>query len=92
MPPRAPRRSSAATRTPDPSPNRPVTLTGQAPAPSRALRDPGSYRDPSGFIYSRDGVLYRQINQSFADRWDDLVDSGLLDALQSTGRLVSHEA
>jgi len=69
-----------------------VTLTGQASGPTRALRDPGSYRDPSGFVYSRDGVLYRQINESFGDRWRDLVESGVLADLQAQTILVAHEA
>ena len=34
-----------------------------------AAREPGSYRDPSGFVFRRDGVLYRQVNSSFADEW-----------------------
>ena len=66
-------------------------MTDAPPAFARAVRDPGSFRDPSGFVYRRDGVLYRQVNQSFADRWDDLVASGLLAELQSRGLLVPHE-
>ncbi len=53
--------------------------------------DPGSFRDPSGFVYSRDGRLFRQINRSFADRWDQLAGSGLLETLQARGLLVRHE-
>jgi SAM-dependent methyltransferase len=53
--------------------------------------DPGSFRDPSGFIFRRDGVVYRQVNRSFAARWDDLVNSGLLDALHAGGSLIPHE-
>jgi hypothetical protein len=59
-----------------------------APTPSR---DPGSFRDPSGFVYTRDGFIYRQINASFGDRWDDLVASGLLEELWSRGILIRHE-
>ena len=66
-------------------------MTDAPPAFARAVRDPGSFRDPSGFVYRRDGVLYRQVNHSFADRWDDLVASGLLAELQSRGLLVPHE-
>jgi ribosomal protein L11 methylase PrmA len=55
------------------------------------LRDPGSFRDPSGFVYRRDDVLYRQVAQSFGDRWDDLVQSGLLASLQAQGLLVGHD-
>ncbi len=57
----------------------------------RARRDPGSFRDPSGFVYTRDGVLLRQINASFAADWDYLVASGLLTTLQERGLLVGHE-
>ena len=60
-------------------------MTDAPPAFARAVRDPGSFRDPSGFVYRRDGVLYRQVNQSFADRWDDLVASGLLDRAPVAG-------
>ncbi len=42
-------------------------------------------------MYSRDGVLLRQINASFAADWDDLVASGLLTTLQERGLLVAHE-
>ena len=42
------------------------------------IRDPGSFRDPSGFVFTRDGVLFRQVNAAFAADWDDLVASGLL--------------
>ena len=61
-------------------------------APSRARRDPGSFRDPSGFVYERDGQVLRQVNHSFATQWDDLVASGLLGALHDQGLLVRHEA
>ena len=53
--------------------------------------DPGSYRDPAGFVYRRDGVLFRQIDRSFAERWDAAVRSGLLDELQAAGRLIAHD-
>ena len=59
--------------------------------PARVTRDPGSFRDPSGFVYRRDGVLYRQISGSFASDWDDLLASGLLTSLQAKGVLIGHE-
>jgi len=54
-----------------------------------AEREPGSYRDPSGFVFRRDGVLYRQINASFADDWAAFESSGLHAALVSGGLLVA---
>jgi ribosomal protein L11 methylase PrmA len=70
-------------------------IEGTVPAPTAhgagPTVDPGSFRDPSGFIFRRDGVLYRQINRSFAIRWDVLVASGLLDALHAKGFLIPHD-
>ena len=54
-------------------------------------REPGSFRDPSGFVYHQDGRLLRQVNRSFGTRWDDLSSSGLLAGLQARGLLVSHQ-
>ena len=54
-----------------------------------AEREPGSYRDPSGFVFRRDGVLYRQINASFADDWAAFESSGLHTALVNEGILVA---
>jgi SAM-dependent methyltransferase len=70
-----------------------LPASNRAPAdrPSAAI-DPGSYRDPSGFVFRRDGVIYRQINRSFGARWDDLATSGLLGALQAKGVLIPHAA
>jgi ribosomal protein L11 methylase PrmA len=61
-------------------------------AETRVERDPASYRDPSGFIFRRDGVLYRQINAVFADDWRAFHDSGLYGALMEQRLLVAHES
>ncbi len=53
-----------------------------------AAREPGSYRDPSGFVFRRDGVLYRQVNQTFADDWAAFESSGLHAALLAKGTLI----
>lgn len=50
----------------------------------------GSFRDPSGFVFRRDGVVLRQVNRSFAERWDDLRSSGLLATLQGQHLLIEH--
>lgn len=65
------------------------------PSPHEAAeltRDPGSFRDPSGFVFRRDGVLYRQVNRVFADDWHAAVDAGILRRWQEAGRLVGHDA
>jgi hypothetical protein len=53
-----------------------------------AQREPGSYRDPSGFVFRHDGVLLRQINASFADEWTAFESSGLHKALIDGGLLI----
>ncbi|MFO8080862.1 MAG: SAM-dependent methyltransferase [Armatimonadota bacterium] len=50
-----------------------------------------SFRDPSGFVFKRGGVVLRQINECYRDDWDHLVSSGLYEQLSSDGRLVPHE-
>jgi ribosomal protein L11 methylase PrmA len=52
----------------------------------------GSFRDPSGFVFTRDGTLYRQINRSFLGAFDKFVASGLYDDLARDGFLVPHRS
>ena len=52
---------------------------------------PSSFRDPSGFVFSSDGVIYRQVNQVSRPDYDALMESGLYNSLVSKGLLVSHE-
>lgn len=49
-----------------------------------------SFRDPSGFLFRRDGVLYRQINKSYQADYDLLMSSGLYDQLVKAGLLIPH--
>jgi hypothetical protein len=51
----------------------------------------GSFRDPSGFVYTRGGNLYRQINTSFREPFEAFLASGLYDELVGDGLLVPHE-
>jgi ribosomal protein L11 methylase PrmA len=52
---------------------------------------PSSFRDPSGFLFIRDGTLYRQVNLSFREHFDAFVESGLYRALIDAGLLIRHE-
>ena len=54
-------------------------------------RHPASFRDPSGFLFNRDGRLYRQINQSYSADYERLMDSGLYAALAARGDLLPYE-
>jgi hypothetical protein len=50
-----------------------------------------SFRDPSGFVFRREGVLYRQINPCCAADYGQLMDSGLYAELTHCELLVEHE-
>lgn len=50
-----------------------------------------SFRDPSGFIFTRDGVLYRQVNRAYQTEYDRLMSSGLYQELVSAGLLIPHQ-
>jgi ribosomal protein L11 methylase PrmA len=50
-----------------------------------------SFRDPSGFIFKKDGVLYRQINYSYKENYDYFKSSGLYNELIELDLLVPHE-
>src|SRR4051794_38050439 len=51
-------------------------------------RDPGSYRDPGGFVYRRDGVLLRQVGETLAADWRAFVAIALAAELVEQGRLI----
>ncbi len=59
--------------------------------PNNSIHHPSSYRDPSGFIFEKNGVLYRQINLSCKEHFDHFIQSGCYDHLVTTGLLISHE-
>ena len=54
-------------------------------------RQPASFRDPDGFLFTRQGVLYRQVNRRGQADYDRLIDSGLYRGLTDAGLLVAHE-
>lgn len=52
---------------------------------------PGSFRDPAGFVFTRCGRLYRQVNTVYAGDYRNLMDSGLYRRLVADGLLIAHE-
>jgi hypothetical protein len=60
------------------------------PAPESA-RTPGSFRDPSGHVFTHAGRIFRQINRLYAREYDHLRSSGLYQALIDRQVLVPHE-
>jgi ribosomal protein L11 methylase PrmA len=58
---------------------------------SSSSRSGSSFRDPSGFLFVRDGTLYRQVNQVYRPWYDRMLESGLYGELVAQGRLAPHE-
>jgi hypothetical protein len=50
-----------------------------------------SFRDPSGFVFQRDGAVHRQINRSYAPHYDRLMSSGLYAELVRGALLIPHQ-
>src|SRR5687768_9136038 len=66
------------------------TTTSAVLARSGAQRVAGSFRDPSGFVFTRDQIVYRQVNHAYRDEYDQLINSGLAAELMDRGLLVRH--
>ena len=60
------------------------------PPSSTPARLPGSFRDPNGFVFRQDGIIYRQINAGYATHYEFLLASGLYDHLTGKGWLIPH--
>jgi hypothetical protein len=58
---------------------------------STVKHHPSSYRDPSGFIFEKDGALYRQVNIIFKDHFTHFIQSGCYKHLIEKGLLIPHE-
>jgi len=52
--------------------------------------DSSSFRDPSGFVFSQNELLYRQINQVYKKEYEQLMSSGLYQHLIDENLLVPH--
>jgi len=50
-----------------------------------------SFRDPSGFLFYRDRLIYRQINIAYKKNYDYLMEFGLYEALTDAELLIPHE-
>jgi hypothetical protein len=50
-----------------------------------------SFRDPSGFLFTRNGILLRQVNLGYQDHYDSFMQSGLYDKLLERKLIVPHE-
>ena len=50
-----------------------------------------SFRDPCGFIFRRDGAIYRQVNGTYKEHYDTLMATGLYENLVERELLVPHQ-
>jgi hypothetical protein len=55
------------------------------------MRLASSFRDPHGYVFRRDGVLYRHVAAEHRGHFDRFVNSGLYDALVDQELLIPHE-
>jgi len=54
-------------------------------------RETSSFRDPSGYVFTREGILYRRVNPYYEEDYAHLMNSGLYSELVDKGLLISHE-
>src|SRR3990167_9554388 len=52
---------------------------------------PGSFRDPSGHVFLKDGLVFRRINISYKENYEFLLESGLYKELVEKKLLIPHE-
>ena len=56
-----------------------------------AVRDPGSFRDPKGHVFSRGDEILRTVHADGAAGYERARDNGLIAALQARGWLIATE-
>jgi len=51
----------------------------------------GSFRDPSGFLFTQNGTLYRQVNKVYQENYDQFIKSGLYKELVAQELLTPYK-
>ena len=54
-------------------------------------RSAASFRDPSGFVFTQNDQVYRQVNQSYYSNYDALMQTGLYTQLTRQELLIRHQ-
>ena len=54
-------------------------------------RDPGSFRDPSGYVFYENDKVFRTVSNTYAKHYDLLMNSGLYDHLVEKKMLIPHK-
>lgn len=55
------------------------------------IREKSSFRDNSGFLFFKNDQLYRQVNNTYKEHYDLLMQSGLYDELMNQESIIPHE-
>ena len=55
------------------------------------MRDSASFRDPSGYVYSENGEIFRRINPAYLPSYRKLIGSGLFRHLVKAAMLIPHK-
>jgi hypothetical protein len=55
------------------------------------IQHPASYRDPSGFIFIQEGIVYRQVNLVYKEHYDHFMTSGCYEHMATKGWIVTHQ-
>ena len=58
---------------------------------TEAKLHPASYKDPAGFVFEQDGIIFRHVNPLYAKAYEQLMASGLYKQLTGAKQLVVHE-
>lgn len=58
----------------------------------KSVAHPASFRDPAGFLFRHDGILYRQVNKAYKEDFNLLTRSGLYKKACDAGCMVPHES
>ena len=53
-------------------------------------KEPGSFRDRSGFVFYSEGKVFRAVHHSYKSQFEQLVTSGLYESLVQKGFLIPH--
>jgi hypothetical protein len=60
-------------------------------ANSDLTAEPSSFRDPAGFVFTRNGKVFRRVRPEGMNDYKLLMQSGLFASLVKSGMLISHE-
>ncbi len=66
-------------------------MTAQMANHNPDRRNSGSFRDPSGFLFYREGTLYRQVNRCYRDDYERFMSGGLYKKLTAKKLLIPHQ-